>query len=230
MTQLKINGIYDSRSVKFLKKMGVTNFGPDFRPRSFNFLQIHNLQSILEENWEESNNYFLSFDNEKNFVIDKVVESLNETVMSTYNRPFKNFYLELFNYKDIEQLEKVSYPFLWHYQSGLPLKRIFDMKNFAGIVFPHGLLSTLREKRQLHNFFNNLYHSMPTEKIDRIHFVLDLLWDDDPYYSMVELVDFSWVTVTISSNVERCYRNVDLGLLETEIKKTLQSPSIKNIY
>src|SRR4051812_33279891 len=39
--RLKIEGLYDSRTLKFLKGLGISRFSFDFNPRSFNFIQEH---------------------------------------------------------------------------------------------------------------------------------------------------------------------------------------------
>ena len=66
---IRIDGIYDNETLKTARSLGVGLFNFDFRPKSFNFLQQHSFLDMLKEGVFSSENLFMHFANEKDFVI-----------------------------------------------------------------------------------------------------------------------------------------------------------------
>ncbi|TNE98703.1 MAG: hypothetical protein EP326_09415, partial [Deltaproteobacteria bacterium] len=61
-----------------LTKEGVSSFGFDFRVRSFNFLQQYSFLELIEKNFQTNHQYDLIFQDEKDFVIAKMIADLDE--------------------------------------------------------------------------------------------------------------------------------------------------------
>ena len=73
---LRIDGIYDFRTVHFLEQKMVQNYSLDFRTRSFNFLQQHKFFELLGKDIKKDNRYFLHYAYEKDFIISKMIDDL----------------------------------------------------------------------------------------------------------------------------------------------------------
>src|SRR5688572_29054187 len=91
---IKFSGIYDLRTMKFLKGKGLQSFAFDFDPKSFNFLQGHLFQDILRENFSPLDHYSLSFG--KTSILN-AENTLNDFLVATnQDRSFvSNLVLEL---------------------------------------------------------------------------------------------------------------------------------------
>lgn len=75
---LRMEGIYDLRTILHLKNLNINCFSFDFRPRSFNFLQQYKFFEILQEEYSKELCFFLRYENEKDFVIQKMLTDLKD--------------------------------------------------------------------------------------------------------------------------------------------------------
>ena len=92
--KLRIEGVYDIRTVQYLKGQGIEDFSFDFRPKSFNFLQQYRFFEIIERCFHKNLRFFLKYQNEKDFIVQKMLNDIKEKWLGTYDIG-KNFILEI---------------------------------------------------------------------------------------------------------------------------------------
>ena len=77
---IRVDGIYDLKTLETARSLGLNLFQFDFRPKSFNFLQQHVFLDMLSKGVLSSETFFLRYSNEKNFVIFKMLEDLKSMI------------------------------------------------------------------------------------------------------------------------------------------------------
>ncbi len=210
---VKVAGVYDKRTIQRLKEVGVGQFSFDFRARSFNFLQQHSFMELQKE-LDLDEEIFLHFENEADFVIQKIVDDLKA------ERSTKNVTLEFSDINSVEFYDSFKKPFVWHYNfDSKELDTLNKSKYLQGIVLKFSDLLKLHEDGVLHNFCNN-FHSLFIDLLSREDFklTLELDWDSNLFASISELFDFDLIAIPISNKVEICYRNVDLGKVQNHVQ------------
>ena len=86
MTQnFKIEGIYDQRTLKLLKAKGLRNFGFDFSPKSFNFIQEHVFLNELIPLLDPLDRIHLHFIRSNDPMIVKVIADLQKVGIQKEN-------------------------------------------------------------------------------------------------------------------------------------------------
>lgn len=206
---LKIDGIYDSRTLKFLQSLGVHKFGFNFDPRSFNFVQEYVFIEQLVPLLSSRDQITLSFTRSSDPMIAKVLVDLKNAGVSAdrvsiicqeWNGevllPDTGFYLY---YGQAE--EKTL--------TGNPL--------FKGFIFDYSLFEEVHTKGLLHNFITNFYTRFGRLVDDR-ECILATLWQDNIFPGLPEIFDFDTLSLPINSDIEICYRNVDLKKLGRELE------------
>jgi len=215
--QLKMNGIYDERTLKCLEKRDILLLGLDFRPRSFNFLQEHKFFELLENIEQESKlkkgHFFLHFQNEAPFVIEKILADIKNYCYDS-GWSFSKFSLEFSDTQLSSYYDLFETPFLWHYTPGGSLKEVMKCRYLEGIVLSHKQLEEFHREGKLYSFLQT-FHSLTTDKPMKIF--LSLNWDTNLITSLFELFDFDGVSLEIDRQVETCYRNVNLPIVEKNL-------------
>jgi hypothetical protein len=209
----KINGLYDSRTIKRLKELGCSKFCFDFRVRSFNFLQQHQFLSILDDVYSTSDEITLRYENEADFVIQKMVDDLKEVEKINTKH---NIVLEFSDDLGPDFYDQFETPYYWHYSKGVKLSKIKKAKFLKGIIIPFSILEEAHEDDQYYNFVNN-FHSMfvSPERENKLDIGLDIDWTSNLLPSLTEFFDFSFLSISINDKVESCFRNVNLDKLST---------------
>ena len=208
----RVEGIYDKRTIQRLKDLKLTDFAFDFRPRSFNFLQQHNFLDLLEI-LSLGDNIYLNFENEADFVIQRILDSAKDKIAK------ENIFLEFSDDQEASFYESFELPYIWHFDSASKnISSILESKLLKGVVLPFGELLKAHEKGILHNFSNN-FHAQFFELLTKNEgkLVLQMDWDSNLFSSAVEYFDFDMISVAISNKVEVCYRNVDLTKIQTHV-------------
>ena len=139
---LTLKGITNSSQVQCASEAGVNGYTFDLRPKSFNFIQLHKIQSICTEKFLTQIN--LLFDNEKDFVIKELARKLNEVGVSTS--------LEFINVSDLVFLEKLGEEYSLYFNSSLSLKKIKECSNIKKIILEHQTLEEFHQKGELFGF------------------------------------------------------------------------------
>ena len=210
--RIKIDGIYDLRSIERLEGLGIIDIGFDFRPKSFNFLQQYRFLELFCDNFLPENRYYLHFSNEKNFVIMKfladILNVMSGSVLFDLNR---NIILEFSDTKDYAFYDQFKVPYLWHYSIDYKLTELLDKSQYLkGMIIPYSILKQHHIEGSLYSFIQTLLQIIFERKSNtEFLFLLSLDWDSDIFPSVFELIDFDIISFQINRKVELCYRNVD---------------------
>lgn len=211
-TQFMITGIYDQDTLKFLKEMGLSQFGFNFSPRSFNFLQEYILFEQLLPQLDFTDQIYLFFDHNLDPMWKKIYKDLSvqlpqmlEQVTFVFNewRPSSQ---ELYKH------------FMFNYHS--LASENFKTENLNNrFLFEFSTLEKLHFKGQLNSFIGNFYLRFPKRVNEGVHNKNILLVDWDSHFmaSLVEYLDIEILCLPINRKVEICYRNVNLKLLKKEL-------------
>ena len=207
--EISVGGIYDLETISQLRHIHLNNFGFDFRPKSFNFLQQHLVVDILKKCHRSSDRYFFHFQNEKDYIIFEYINYLKKTV------PFcNNFFLEFSDHMEPSYYEKFSHPFYWYYQSESLFEEIVFLSDLQGIILPHSLLLRFYERGNLNDFISYFLRVLANKKME---VVLSLEWKYEISPFIFELLNFDMISFSINQDVEYSYRNVNINLLKKEL-------------
>lgn len=212
-TSLKFEGIYDFKTFNCLKSLSIKNFGFDFSPKSLNFLQTKTFLNEIMPKLEEGDFVFLKFDH----VFDPMIEMLltelktsrvkKENIILEFNFFDKSFYAQKFS----------QYKFIFSYFD-LYFNQIKGLEALSGITLEHARLVELDEKGILINFITNFHSKVSVELREKNLLEVKMDWTHHIPESFFDLIDVSHLSYKIDSNVEVCYRNVDLAKIEKEIE------------
>ncbi len=193
-----IKGLTKLDTLPALLESGLTSFSFDLRPRSLNFTQSQNIIEILSHLVAETIETNLIFENEKDFVVNNVLDSIGRASGVIPG-------LEFTGSSALSELDKLEKAFKWHYTEDEKLSSIESCKNLETIVFSQSLLSTYAERGELHGFFQ-LFADLDKD----MKYELLLSWDGEIIESVFDFIDVSGVSVEIQPMVELSYQNVDL--------------------
>jgi len=212
-TEIKINGIYDSRTIKGLRELGCSKFCFDFRARSFNFLQQHQFINILKVHYSTSEQIILKYENEADFIIKKMINDLKAIENINLDQ---NFCLEFSDNLGPEFYDQFEIPYYWHYSREVKWSKFQKSKYLKGIIIPFSLLEEAHESNQYYNFVNN-FHSMimSSDQKNKLEVGLEIDWSSNLLPSLTEFFDFNFLSLSINDKVETCYRNVDINKLSS---------------
>jgi hypothetical protein len=211
---MKIDGIYDQKTIQTLIESKVQDLAFDFRPKSFNFLQQHKFLELLENNFNEKTNYFLRYSYEKDFVVQKMLDDFHEKYTT------ENLYLEFSDFQASKYYDSFKTPFFWHYRSDVNPIEILKSEYIRGIVIPFNLIE---EGHHQGNFFSfvqgllQLVYPFIHEKKLEIHLGVD--WDSDIFPTLFDTLDIDCVSLPINNKIEICYRNVDSQKMSDHINR-----------
>lgn len=209
--KLKFDGVYDSRTLMELKREGVDHFSFDFNPRSFNFIQERVFLNLLEKVLNETDKIFLHFINNKDFMVIKIYEEIIKRRGNLHN-----IYFEFDNFFVDEILpNEINFFILYQPSIFLIQKKI---ENLAGFIFSHELLTTVNQESNLVHFYSNFYTHFHSHKLDTKKIILKLGMNEVVIGKCLDIFDFNIVSFDLTSEVEVCYRNVDLVKLKSKLE------------
>lgn len=218
MKSLKIDGLYDSKTISHLLKLGVRRFSFDLRPHSLNFVQHYRVIEILKEIGITADKKFcFHFGNEFSPLIEKFIQDINSDVGITSNDWANGtLSLEFSGRSDFEQMDHFDVPYRWHLISGTNWSVASKAKNLRGIVLPFEMLEDSFEAGTLNSLCMNLHTTFRN-----INFHLEREWHSNLFATLMDLFDFDDISLPINQDVEICFRNVDSKKLESGIKPFL---------
>lgn len=217
-SNLKIEGIYDQRTLKLLKTRGLKDFGFDFSPKSFNFIQEHIFLKDLVPLLDSQDSVHLHFSRSNDPMIKKVIDDLKGS-----NIKKENIFLDC-----EEWFNPPSECGLNYYLNYYPELETSACSGelFKGIVFQFSFLEDLHRKNVLKNFISNFYtkfnHLLDEEK----KIIVKMDWNHNVFPSLFDYFEIDLLSYSINSKIEICYRNVDLKKLTNEMilfKKNIES-------
>lgn len=213
---IKIDGIYDKRTLKLLKSKNFRHFGFDFSPRSFNFIQEHIFLSDLIPLLDTNDKISLHFDRSNDPMIKKVIEDLGSVGIKK-----ENIYLECEIWPVAPQELGINYYIKFNHEIDIQL---LNDRLFAGLIFEFAFFEDLKQKKVINNFVTNFYTRFSTYLADK-EVVLKMDWDQNIFPTLFEYFEFDKISLPINSKIEICYRNVDLKKMTDEmviIEKIIQ--------
>ncbi|MBF0359534.1 MAG: hypothetical protein HQK49_00890 [Oligoflexia bacterium] len=207
---LRVEGIYDVRTIQFLKSIGINCYSFDFRPRSFNFLQQYKFLQILSEEYNKDMHCFLRYENERDFVIQKMLDDLREL--------FPLFPLEFSDDLGRKYYDGFKHPYWWHYRESNELNSLLESEYLEGIVIDADMFGQYLSREAILSFLQIFYvrSSERYEQQGPLKLIIRAQWQNlkkllanfDSDHVKVE-----YASLPIDQSIEVCYRNVDLNKL-----------------
>lgn len=229
--RIRIDGIYDQRTLKGLTEIQVNDFCFDFRPKSFNFLQEHKFLELMTKNFSPRANYWLHFCNEKEFVIDKIlgdlIHDLNRSSDHSAEGEKRNIFLEFSGNEDPSFYNQFQCPYFVHFNPEKNMKKVYKDPFFAGLVFDYNYLHEIFELGNFQGFLKVFYQKiLPIIEERDLDLVLKVDWDSNIFPSLLDSIDFSILAFPVNNKIEIAYRNVDLSKARRELKVFLSNARI----
>lgn len=209
--RVRIDGIYDLRTLKHLKQNQLKDFCFDFSPRSFNFIPEHIFLEQLVPLLGHLDRVFVHFPLSNDLMVAKLANDLKKAGID-----LGQVYFEFDEWSPEVSAKNFEFNYLLRYSKDLDVNKAIG-KNFCGFVFEFSLLEDLYQKNLLNRFtanFHTRFHSLLKDP----HFlVLKLQWNSNIMSSLFDFFEFDLISMPISSDIEVCYRNVDLSKLSAEM-------------
>ncbi|MFG1590945.1 hypothetical protein [Halobacteriovorax sp. CON-3] len=217
-----LEGIYDKRGFKFANEMAKGAYGFDFRPRSFNFIQGYVVEELLRESLLKLEDIVeLHFENDSPIVIDSVIEQVSKihpNIRVNYGQS---------GLHTKEELER----------AGRPFSIIFDITDSQvyekiqshlcqSVVFSYEDIHRMSDQGQLNAFIVNFYTKVMATKNEKFELGVKLNWNSNLSIGIIEQLDPDYLKYEISSQVERCYRNIDVPKLSEYFGATIKALAI----
>lgn len=205
----KIEGIYDQRTLKLLKTQGLKDFGFNFSPRSFNFIQEHVFLEELVPLLDESDNIHLHFTRSNDPMIVKVINDLQKNGVKK-----ERVYLNCDEWSEAPENLGIKY-----YLNYVPDINMNHCKSalFSGMIFEFSFFEDLHYRGILNNFIANFYTHFNTLLNSEKKIILRIDWNNNVFPTLFDYFDFDLMSFPINSKIEICYRNVDLKKLTSEM-------------
>lgn len=208
--KIKINGIYDLRTIKLLGQ-DYQHFGFDFYPLSLNFIQGHIFNDLMAQTFRSDFKYYLKMKNTKDFLVQS---TLNEITTATKRNliDLDNVYVEI-DEKEYLSLKHLHASFWLHIDSHIDLN-ILEESQIKGIVIHNVHTEHAYEKERFYKFLNKIFE-LKNKRNLKVELALN--WSENIEQSLVDFFDFDVISYPINHLVEVCYRNVNLQKLKTEL-------------
>lgn len=206
--RLRVEGLYDSRTLKFLKGLGINQFTFDFNPRSFNFIQEYVFVEQLIPLLSTHDLITISFPRSNDPMIIKVLGDLKK-----YGFDLKNVRLDCSEWP--VSAHEMNVPYYLNYTPQLDMTAV-KSQNFKGFIFDYSLFEGMKSEGVLRAFASNYYTRFGVIA-SNVETILKVHWRDNIFPSLVDLFDFNTLSLPINTDIEVCYRNVDLKKLQKEM-------------
>lgn len=206
----KIEGIYDQRTLKLLKEKGIRDFGFNFSPKSFNFIQEHVFLEELIPLLDPADRIHLHFTRSNDPMITKVILDLKKIGVVE-----KNIFIECDEWKDDPEVLGINYFINYYPEIDLSLCR---GKLFSGLIFDFSYFEELHQRGILNNFVTNFYTHFSKLLTEDKKVILRVDWNNNIFPTLLDYFDFDLMSFSINSKIEICYRNVDLKKLSKEME------------
>lgn len=220
--KFKIEGIYDQRTLKLLKSRQVRDFGFNFSPKSFNFIQEHVFLNDLIPLLEPLDKIYLHFTRSNDPMIRKVLEDLKKAGIQN-----TNLFLECDEWPTDPNSFGIKY-FLNYYPE-IEIKNCLG-ENFSGMIFNFSFFEDLHQRGVLNNFIANFYTHYKKYLTDEKKLIVKIEWNDNVFPSLFDYLDIDLMSFSINSQMEVCYRNVDLKKLANEMEMIKQNKSLMDNF
>lgn len=209
--RVRIEGIYDLRTLKHLKQNQLKDFCFDFSPRSFNFIQEHVFLDQLVPLLGTRDRIFVHFARSNDPMITKLVGDLKKAGVD-----LGQVFFEIDEWSTEIIPDNFEYNYVLHYSSDLDISKSIG-KKFCGLVFEFSFFEDLFHKNLITRFSTNFYARFHPFLSESHFMILKMQWNTNVISSLFDLLDFNLISMPISPDIEVCYRNVDLNKLSIEM-------------
>jgi len=216
--KFKIEGIYDQRTLKLLKSRSVRDFGFNFSPKSFNFIQEHVFLNELIPLLDPLDKIYLNFSRSNDPMIGKVLEDLKKVGIQS-----SSLFLECDEWVGNPSDFGIHY-FLNYYPEIDMQKCVGEF--FSGMIFKFSFFEDLHQRGILNNFIANFYTHFKKYLTEDKKIIVKIEWNDNVFPSLFDYLDIDLMSFSINSQIEVCYRNVDLKKLANEMEMIKQNKDL----
>lgn len=210
--KLRIEGIYDKRTLKHLKQQGLNDFCFDFSPRSFNFIQEYVFLEQILELLDPNDRVFLHFARSNDPMVVKLIADLSNS-----GRSLENVFFEFDEWSKESSPLNFGHNYLLNFSKDTDASKLIG-NNFKGFVFNFEFFEDLHRSNLLNNFASNFYTRYHSVIGENQIMLLKIDWHNNLLESLFDLFDFNLLSFPINSKIEVCYRNVDLKKLSNEME------------
>ena len=223
--KVRIDGVYDLKTIRFLEEIGIDEYGLDFRPKSFNFIPEHQFLEIMESTYSHHKRYFLLFSAEKEFVVKKIVEDLQMTLLkANIPWPTANIFLDLSDMKDPKFCLQLGVPFF--------IRITPDTKNLTDFLTPmaKGIIIDFEHLKMVEknggprggidSFIQGIHEDWQKRigRHARPELALNLDWFQEGILNHWDS-RFDFKILPINNKVEYSYRRVNYQKMKIELKR-----------
>ena len=204
-----------------LEGMKINDFSFDLRPKSFNFVQEYVLLDIIKEIYRPWNRYYLHFENEKDYVIKKILADVKESAVKTDSATdlIENLFLEFSDGLTVQYYESFKTPYVFHLDERHRFEEFLASKYLRAINLSYSYLHHLHQGGKLGEFAGSFLKLIKRfEQHQKIEVMLSMDWNEDIVPSLFHYFQFNVISLPLNHKVELSYRNLDYELLKKYIK------------
>jgi hypothetical protein len=212
--KIRLTGVYNSQTITHLKDCSVNHFGFDLRPKSFNFIQAYKIQEILTTVDTLIDNFYLHFENEKDYVISEI------SSMIVSHLKHGKLFLEFSGDNDLNFYDQFSVPYLWHFNEKIDLGQIEKSQYLQRIVLEQNTLEHLNRYNRMYDFLNGLAPLLTNKQIE---LELKLDWDSALMEAILDFYPVAMISFGVNSKVEKSFRQIDLQRVQGHIEHTIKT-------
>jgi len=227
-SQFRLEGIYNTQSLSFFMSFGVKEWSFDFRPKSFNFIQQYVFNDCINllQNSLATHSVSMRFLNEKDFMVDKIVNDLKEI------SPLKNITFELSETSDVAHAERNKIPFYWHYNFRLD-SAVYQNPLLKGIILSAADCQRMQESNTLGRFIIEFSKLKTEGMFKNQELILHFDWTQELMSSVLDFLPIDAFSLPINHQIETGYRQVNQELFKDHWtllqKQLLSNGSTKSI-
>jgi hypothetical protein len=193
MNSLLVHGCYDSKTLETLKNLGTKELAFDLRGRSPNLITFRDLTALLSQLSTER--VFLTFGDDRK---ETIISFLNLLKNESFS-----FTLIFRDHQDVNFYAELGMPFYWMFHPEGDWKNILTLPNAKGVLLPVRLQSHFQRIHELWDL------------IDQRNLDVFLHADTFEETSFLNLGQEIKLSLDLTNEVERSYRNVDQDRLKT---------------
>jgi|GEM_PF-2904640 len=206
VSKIRIDGIYDKRTLNFLEEKGNFHVAFDTRPKSLNYIQEYRLIDMLKGC--NSRSITLIIDSFSKEMISRCIGEIGKVFSGTISLEVRG--LLPFN------LNELKTPFAVDYELFEGREDTFRGDYFKGYSIDYLYLDRLYHNGKFGDWIQKFFISNRDISLNmEVNIRMD--WDSDIFPSLSEYFDFATYSLPIGDKVETCYRNADLRKIENNI-------------
>ena len=199
--KINIKGIIDNKQIQFFKNYGVDSFTFDNRPTSFNFIQLKNMQEMMECDQAD---YRILFDRPSYIMLNETMSKLSTNSV------------ELLSNVDDEKIIS-GYDFSAYYSDQNLLSYYRKIESLKKIIIPEQAALLLLNENNLFNLISRL-----KSEFNQLEIELLLNWSSQIDFSLLEEMNIDLISFELNQDIQQSYRMLDYDKVEKymeEMKK-----------